>query len=115
MAKARTTKATKNARIAAGLPAKGKLIANLSSLSAEDRARAGITDAMVKKQQALAAPKGVKLVKGPYQESEDDDVITQVRVIDYDTNRVLFSGDEDQYAKLKKAIAAGSRSTKKEG
>lgn len=93
------------ARVKAGLPAKGKLMANLSSLSAEDRARAGITDADVKKAADAARPKGVQVVKGPYQESEDDDVVDQVRVVDHDSNQVLFSGTPDQFARLKRAIA----------
>jgi hypothetical protein len=102
-------KATVARRIAAGLPAKGKLLADLSGVSAEDRARAGITDEMAN---AMASsnqpqPKGVQVHKGPWQESEDHDVVTQVRVIDHDNNIVLWSGTEEQFTALKKAIKKG--------
>lgn len=92
--------------MAVKLPAKAKLLANLSSVSAADRARAGITDEMVKAQaEAQQTKTGIEIVKGPFQVATDQDVETQVRVIDHDSNRVLFSGNEGDYARLKRAIA----------
>jgi hypothetical protein len=91
-------------RVAAGLPAKGKLMANLSSVSKEDRARAGITDEMANRAIEQQKPTGVEVKEGPWQESEDHDVVTQIRVLDHDDNVVLFSGTKEQYEKLKKAI-----------
>lgn len=92
----------------AHLPAKGKLMANLSKVTAEDRARAGITQEMVDEQQRQDNPAktGVEIVKGPYQEHESSDVITQVRVIDHDRNLVLWSGTEEEFAAYEAALAA---------
>lgn len=94
-------------RIAAGLPGKGKLLANLDSLSREERARAGITDEMANKMASSnqPQPKGVQVQESFFQASEDHDVEPQVRVIDHDNNIVLFSGSKEQYARLKRAVS----------
>jgi hypothetical protein len=89
---------------AQALPGKAKLMANLSVVTAEDRARAGISDADIQKQQAVANPKGVQVVRGPFQADAASDVEEQVRVIDYDQNKVLFSGSASEYNALKKAL-----------
>jgi hypothetical protein len=93
-------------RRAVGLPAKGKLLANVGSMTADERARAGITDEMANAQVSSNQPKlkGVKVHKDAFQASSDHDVETQVRIIDHENNEVLFSGSEAQYAKLKKVI-----------
>lgn len=104
--------AQKQLEMAGKLPAKARLLANLDSVSKEDRARAGITDemanAMVEAQNA--AKTGVEIVRGPFQATEDDDVIDQVRILDHDSNSVLFSGDEKTFKSLKKAIAVEEES-----
>jgi len=94
-------------RMAAKLPAKAKLLANLDSVSKEDRARAGITDEMANAlvQAKMDEKKGVEVVKSPFQASEEEDVEMQVRVLDHDNNRVLFSGAEEDFKRLKRAIA----------
>lgn len=94
-------------RLAAKLPAKAKLLAKIDTVSAEDRARAGITDEMANAMVSSNQPqkRGIEVVKGPFQPSIDEDVIDQVRIIDRDSNKVLWSGDEKQYAALKRAVA----------
>lgn len=96
-------------KLAAGLPSKGKLLCNLEQVTKEDRARAGITDemanAMVSSNQPK--PKGVQVARGPWQAREDSDVETQVRVIDHDSNRVLFSGSEAEFKALKRIMTNG--------
>lgn len=102
-----TDKSAEGARLAVGLPAKGKLSANISALRAEDRARMGITDEQANAAVEAARPTGVQVVRSPWKESEDHEMVTQVRVIDYDINRVLFSGTEEQYAAFLRAAKGG--------
>jgi hypothetical protein len=92
---------------AAKFPAQGKLLANLTQVTAADRARAGITDemanAMVSSNQP--APTGIQVIRGPWQASADVDVEDQVRVVDHDRNLVLFSGTEAEFTAYKRALA----------
>ena len=88
--------------VAAKVPAKqAKLIASLAHVSAEERARLGITDDMVKAQlESQRPPKGVHVVRSEWKPDEDADIEPQVRVIDYDNNKVLFSGTDAEYKRL---------------
>jgi hypothetical protein len=106
MPKKAATPKQEAARIAAGLPAKGRLLASLDSLTKEQRARAGITDEDAAKMVSSNQPRktGTEVEESLFQASAERDVEPQVRVIDHDENTVLFSGSKEQYAKLKKAI-----------
>lgn len=92
----------RSAKPFARTPAKAKLLASLDKIPAADRARLGITQEDV---DAAAEPKtGVTVETGQWQPHDEVDLEEQVRVIDHDSNRVLFSGTKAEYARLKKAV-----------
>ncbi len=100
------SKRLQEARVAAKMPARGKLLANLERIRPEDRARAGITQEMIDASQNPEVRKGVEIVRGPWAARAEDDVTEQVRVLDHDENVVLFSGSSEQYRKLTRAVLA---------
>lgn len=90
------------AKTLAKTPGKAKLLASLEKVPAADRARMGITQADV--EAAAETKTGVAVETSQWQADEDEDLEEQVRVIDHDSNRVLFSGTKAEYARLKKAV-----------
>lgn len=85
-------------------PKQARMLADLGTVSAEDRARLGITDEMVRQQLEQQKPlKGVHCIRSEWKPDQDTDVEPQVRVVDYDANKVLFSGSEEDYKRLMKA------------
>lgn len=94
------------ARLAAKMPARAKLLATVERIRPEDRARAGITQEMIERSQNPEQKKGVEVVRGPYAATMDSDVEEQVRVLDHDNNVVLFSGSVADYKRLQRAVGA---------
>lgn len=94
------------ARLAAKLPARAKLLATVERIRPEDRARAGITQDMIERSQQDNAKKGIEVVRGPWAATMDADVEDQVRVLDHDNNVVLFSGSKAEYQRLQRALSA---------
>ena len=107
MARKDTDDKLREARLAAGLPGRAKLIANLERIGPEDRARAGITQEMIDASMKPEVKKGVEVTTSPWAATGDSDVEEQVRVLDHDDNVVLFSGTRAQFTKLKKALKEG--------
>jgi len=94
------------ARLAAKMPARAKLLATVERIRPEDRARAGITQEMIERSQQENTKKGIEVVRGPWAANAGADVEDQVRVLDHDNNVVLFSGSAAEYKRLQRAVGA---------
>lgn len=104
--------------VGAKFPAKAKLLANLEQITAEDRARAGITDEQANAMVSSNNPPklGIVVERGPMQLRADEDVIPDyVRVMEYTETQQLchWSGTAEQYARFLAAMKGETIAPKK--